>query len=290
MTRQYSTTVGYLNEKHLTKEPSTTKNGSPCDLISGSIAIKVDDVILYHQVYVKSKTNKGEANPMYESIDTMYNQYHSIKEVKENKASEASYILVKGTPVSKDYQDKTGVVQECQFGCNVGAVERVDPNKNKPKIKMTLTGYIKSIIDEFENGEETGRKIIELVGIDYYGNAEIYKIYVEEEYAEAICDAWSVGDTVQPICTIINHITSKVSNRKSIIGVETSVSYERRLSLVNAFPAIEDEDKQIDATEIRNALEARNLKLESLRTNKAQPTAASKPVNVVIDDDEDCPF
>lgn len=290
MTRQYSTTIGYLNEKHLTKEPSTTKNGSPCELISGNISIKVDDVILYQNVYIKSKTSKDAPNPMYESINTMYNQYHSIKEVKEGKASEASYILVKGTPVSKDYKDKAGIVQECQFGCNVGAVERVDPNKNKAKIKITLTGHIKSILDEFVNGEETGRKIIELVGIDYYDNAEIYKIYVEEEYAEAICNAWSIGDTVQPICTVINHVTTKSSNAQSIIGVATSVSYERRLSLINAFPPIEDEDKQIDAAVVRNALEARKIKLEALRTTNAQPVVASKSVDVTIDDDEEFPF
>lgn len=290
--KQYGKFIGYLSDKNLKMEKSTTKNGMPCELISGSIAVKIDDVTQYLNVYTKSKTNKGTDNPMFESIRCMYNNYNSLVDVKENRAIEASYIMVKATPNIGDWKDKEGQFHEAQLGFNVTSVERVDPNKNKARVILNLTGYINSIKDEFENGEETGRKIIDLIGIDYFGEAEPYKVYIEAEHADAICDAWSVGDTIQPVCTIKNHAISKASARTSLIGVQTVTTYERQITIINAYPPIDDEEKQIDATEIKKAIKARNIKIEALKNsvNNNKPVAATQPVNIVIDDDEECPF
>lgn len=290
MTKQYSTVIGYLSEKNLKKERSTTKDGSPCDLISGTIAVKVDDVVLYHQVYTKSKTNKGTDNEMYKSILTMYDEYHSETEVKNGKATEADYIKVKGNPAVQDWKDKQGMVHEASVSYKVNAVERVDPDRNEPNISLSLTGYVNNMRDEFEDGEETGRKIIELVGINYYGDAETFSLYVDEEDADGVEDVWKVGDTVQCLCSVVNHTSKRVAQRKVVVGKPkaTATSYKRQITLTFGFEPIEDEEKKIDTSAIREALKSRNVKLEAL---KGKPAPAKKAIDISVDDDdEDCPF
>lgn len=285
MVRQYSKFVGYLSEKNLKKETSMTKNGMPCELISGSIAIKVDDVTQYLNVYTKSKTNKGEENGMYESIFSLYNNCIPL-----SVSEDASYIMVKATPRINDYKDKNGQFHEGQISYAVNSVERCDPNKNKERIVINLTGYVNNIRNEFEDGEETGRKIVEVVGINYYDEAEPFNVYIEAEHADAIEDAWSIGDTIQPVCTLKNHATVGTSKRTSLIGVETSVTYDRQLTMINAFPPIEDEDKQIDSVDVKKAMNARALKIEELKHNNTSTKKTVSVVNIEVDDDDECPF
>ncbi|MBQ0143235.1 MAG: hypothetical protein KBT06_10670 [Prevotellaceae bacterium] len=293
--KQYSTFIGYLSEKKLIKKRGTVSKTSTiaCDIISGTIAVETENnSVHYLNVYCTSKTAKGNEHPFWQSIDTMYNEYKSKKDVAAHEAEYASYICVNATPAINDFVDKSGNVVVGRTKYSVNTVKRVDPST--PTVaRVNLGGYLNSVRDEIENDEETGRKIMEIVGIDYFGNAEPFTVYVGEEN-DGYFDYWEIGDKVNAECVIVNHMTADPSAPTTTHnGRPLKSRSEKRITLFDWLDNRVDDDeiREQNMIDVRKALEARKLKIEALRSKSTEtPHPATAPVNIEFDDDEECPF
>ena len=321
-TRNYFRCIGTVSELDLTREECEIKlknsngedNGTIVgERIRGTIAIRTDNGIVNCRVFFQSHNGRPDKNGKHENNRwTMATSMMDWNPEINGNGEEPTLVNIEGTFDVNDYLGQDGNVKTI-LQLNVGkASTKVSPDETKG---CTWNGivYIKSINPEVRNEEETGRLLVNLLGVN--SKSEVFPInaIVEEELAEAFEDAYETEQTVpMDIDVIVRHVGSK-QNAKKAFGRGGSVNVNSGFDvteyiIVGADEAIEEpEDEDDDGNPIENgwlnpktvkkAIKERDKKLEEIKNGgvaekkgsiKAAKQMAKTKVNEpYVDDSED---
>ena len=265
--------VGTLMEKKLEEVDSTrTINGveKECKAIRGTLSVKTNNGTFDISVWTSSLNGNGEESKLYKSYETVMNDYVSASDNVDN-ADTIDCLINMGI---NDYcnREKTEVRSSVRFRLSI--VNRVaDKEGVELSSDLELECYIDSIKKEKKNDEPTGRLIVEVIGVDYSGNAQPYTLYVEEDLADDFEDIYSVGDNAMLYLTAkMAHVGGEVKKKKTAFGKKGNIesSGYDRLELViiggeDSYEDIDDDDYEgfgLTKKEVKKLKEDREILLE----------------------------
>lgn len=275
--------IGILDEKKL--EYVLEKNQVVA--MKGTIVIHVKDKLYVPiQVYTSKFTKKGDENPLWTNIDTVYKEYISAKQAGVTDAK-PDYVICRCQANSRDFVRKNGQLSTMNLSLQCRNIRRADASTYEPQAGGSIEGVIEAIKPEviIENGEETPTDRLEVMlgTVGYSGNFVPFKLKVPADLAGEFEQAYSVGDmTSFTIEAKLHHIGKKAEPKKETFfgradakGLVTSGYDEIELEIVNGAPPYEYE--MLPEEEVWN--EAKNqyrVYLENLKKEKQQKQKQEK--------------
>lgn len=307
--------VGVLSEKNLSIVDGKVKdekgnNTIPAKIARGEIVLSTSNGDIKMRVYSQSKKRNGEDNPMYKGIETIATTNVSKVEATlgylsyktgdaSNKDSELQLTKIKldeGTVADtlscnvqiglNDYKAKDGKVKtSVQLSFNRG--ERITDDSIELTSDFEMEGVIRSIMPEIIKEEETERKIVEFVNIDYSGNAFPFKLVVPEDLASDFESFYEVGNTCKLNGSIIiKHVGGDTNTSSNGFGRKAHVQSGfdiMELQVIGGDPAYEEEVdkdgdlKAIEMSTMKKLMEERKIKLEALEMAENKANNVTKP-------------
>lgn len=324
--------VGVLSEKNLAIVDGNVKDEKgnytiPAKIVRGEIILSTINGDIKMRVYSQSKKRDGEDNQMYKGLETIattnvskveaslgFISYKTGDSTSKDSELQATKIKLDEGVVAdtlscnvqiglNDYKSKDGKVKtSVQLSFNRG--EKVTDDSIELTSDFEMEGVIRSIMPEIIKEEETERKIIEFVNIDYSGNALPFKLVVPEDLASDFENFCEMGNTCKLNGSIVmKHVggdTTTVSNgfgRKAHVQSGFDIM---ELQVIGGDPAFEEEMdkdgdlKAVEMVTMKKLMEERKIRLEALEKGTDKPKTngglGAKPkVNAEVLD-EICPF
>lgn len=326
-TRNYFRCVGSVYETDLTREDCEIKlkdkdgnddgkmNG---ERIRGKIAVRTDNGIVEFRVFFQSHNSKPDKsgkreNSRWKMAESMLEWNPAIN----GNGDEPTLVNIEGTFDVNDYVGQDGNVKS-GIQMNVSKAS-TKVNADEPKgCSWNGVCYIKEINPEVINENETGRLIVNLLGVNSKSEVFPIKAIVEEDLAEDFEDAYEPEQTVcMDIDVVCRHVGQKKATKKAFGrsgSVEVNNGFDvTEFVIVGADDPIEepeDEDDDgnlidngwLDPKTVKKALKERDKKVEELKANggavekkgsvkEAKKMAKTKTkVAEPYEDDEDDPF
>jgi hypothetical protein len=315
--------VGIVSELALIRENCEIKikdaNGAigtvPGERIRGKVAIDIGGGIKTFDVFAQSLTSKGEANKQWAMYEAMMNWNPKIGGDAEK---EPAKVGVEGTISINDYVGGDGKVKST-LRWNVSKGNTKVSEDEPLGCSLKLTGFIRKILPEMRNEEETGRLKIELLGVDGQGAVYPIDLLVDADSADDFEGVYEIGKTAAfDVDVKMVHVgekkpTKKAFGKSASTNINTGFDVEERV-LVGGDEPIEEpegEDEEgnlvdngwLNPEAIKAAIKERDKKLAELEKNppkKATETASAsaknsskfnkKPDMNSTDDDDDFGF
>lgn len=318
------TMIGVLSEKKLELKDDfvTTHDGQkiPCKIIVGSFSIKtIDNKTYMWKVKMPDTTKAKKERRTYKSIENLYfNLMSEVDVIREkekdpNADVQADVVCVSGAISLNSYVDQGGNMHkgDKQFWANSVSTSKA---KNEDfDIDITFGGVVADIVDEMYNEEPTGRKILQMVGVDYRSNAMPMQFIVgmgidaegnEVNFADQIEDYYSVGDNAEIFATIRTR-TIGAKPKKASFGRASKIAqgFERSEYIftggMEPMEEIEDENGEsnlITMEQVKMLMNERNMMLQEIEANgyqgnkgnnqsaQTQRMGTKKPVNNEVAD------
>lgn len=196
---------GLLSEVDI-KEGSFQKNGQTMESIGGSIKIRVNQKLSNGEeqeleipvhMFASKLTNKGTANPAYESIMRVKNEFKSIAAVGIDSA-DAVRITSASINMNEYYGENGNFVSFPRIQASF--VAKVKREQMKPEATFTAIFVIGSKGFEVDKDgvENPDRYEIGAILPQYGGKVDIVKfIATSKGVIDAVSNYWNVGDTVK---------------------------------------------------------------------------------------------
>lgn len=230
--------------------------------IEGSITVKTSEVnFVTLNVRVNEKTKAGAENKTYAGIQTVMNEYKTIAEHGE---AEADRIRV--TADINPYRNKNSgeeiIGYKSNFFNRLKSTDEFDP-----KSEFSIEMFISSIIPEIENGDETGRIVVN-GWLPTYNGIEPIKLVAEEDLAADIESAFEPGQTVEFYGEAVNNRITKTTTIPVAIGkprTQTKTIYKNDLVITGASMPYEEGvslEKPYEADTIKAAIQVREDKIK----------------------------
>ena len=194
---------GILSEIDL-KRGSFMKNGAEVPTIGGSIKVRVNtkingvdtelEVPVY--MYATQTTNAGTANPAYESIERVMNEFVSIAASDIEHADRIR--ITRGQITMNEYYSATGNLVSYPR-INASFVTKIKKEECKPTAEFTAVFMVGSKGYELDKeGVETER--YKLVGMlpKYGGKVDVVPFFaINPGVIDAVSSYWNEGETVK---------------------------------------------------------------------------------------------
>lgn len=276
---------GILSEIDLT-ERTYEKNGAQRDAITGTIKVKVKEVIEGQEkelevpvhFFSNALTNAGSPNPSYESLSRVMHDFKAIAAVGEENADR---VRVTGANISpNEYYAQDG--RFVTFPRVRGSfVTRIKPEDTQDRAVWEMELFIqdmKPITDS--DGVETGG--LEIVGIHvgYNERADVVKVKTnDEKIAKPIQATFERGQTV-PMSGKLNFSSSVVETLEEVeIGEpikSTRTVFSSDLIITGVKSALEE---GYSVEDIQKVVQARAARLEQMKekSQKTQGTEKKAP-------------
>lgn len=260
--------IGIISEMNLKVDTDTEGK----EYIGGTIKIKTDETnTVVTDVRVNKVTKDGKENKTYDGWLTRMAEYESIA---DEGVDGATIVHIKKGQLrpSKYINKETGrEVQGVRYSANfMNKVDRTYTEDGELdiafKAEFHVTGYIQSIIDEFNKEEETGRLILNLQ-VPTFNSIEPLKLIVPENLADTVKDMWEMGATVDVDGKIVNRaiVTEKVIKRAIGDDVhETSTEYVNELLMTGGSAPYEEEFAYKEEA-IRKAMADKQIALDEAK-------------------------
>lgn len=335
--RNYAFAEGYLRESTLKQD--VTKAGAPC--IKGDVVVAIDRFNAQRiHVFAMATKNDGTENKAYTSLlnvivaPTMASCVSSLpndgvdlddldEKTWEAVTRTAAKVWFSGTleeyatisVTDEKGKEKEKETSSFSFRASNGSIRR-DKEKHPftPRCNVELDGIITSIRDEVKKGEgedaepeETGRKVIGYLWVDYKGVGHEFKLYAGNDsidpeapslgtYASYVEDNYEVGNLAQFNVAIVNLIERVESGKKgksegwgqvSETVVRPTFVHELRIyggrskiGLGEDSPLYVSKDDQVAAATKRRVLAKENWERSQKRKNeysaKNEPASSAK--------------
>lgn len=292
--------IGLVNELNLEREDCEIKvkdkdgNESTIDgeRIRGKVAVNINGGIKVFNVFVNSKTSKGEDSKQWKNAEKML---ELNPEIGGDSNKEPSLVSVTGRVEENTYPTDDGVKTTLRWSANRISTSRVS---DEDEHGCTLSGvfYIKAIRAEEKNEEETGRLLVTLCAVGYGASPIVIETIVQEDLAEAFNDMYDVGQTAQFDIDVVNeHVGKKTTGKKAFgdSGKIKSTGFDREiLVIVGGDEPIEEPDEEdedgnivdngwIDPKAMKMALKERDIKIEEIKKNgKTTTTKSAKTTSI----------
>lgn len=195
---------GILAETDL-EEKKFLKDGKQTEAIGGSITIRVEqkigekDVVSDVPVYMFATkfTKKGTANPAYENIKNIKDNYISIAASDETHADKVR--ITNGDIRMNEYYGRNGNLISFPR-INASFVQRVRESEEfTPKAEFTCTAVVLQQDYELDKDQnETGRYLLKTAIVQYGDRLDVVPFVVESKKAiNYISSNWESGNTVR---------------------------------------------------------------------------------------------
>ena len=276
---------GILAETDL-EEKKFLKDGKQTEAIGGSITIRVEqkigekDVVSDVPVYMFATkfTKKGTANPAYENIKNIKDNYVSIAASDEAHADKVR--ITNGDIRMNEYYGRNGNLVSFPR-INASFVQRVRESEEFiPKAEFTCTAVVLQQDYELDKEQnETGRYLLKTAIVQYGDRLDVVPFIVESKKAiNYISSNWESGNTVR-----INgklNFSFKVIREVKESAFGDPVVNERTIStseliVTGGSDPIEGEGSY-NSEDIQAGLAKRMANLETLK-NKANTKKAPAP-------------
>lgn len=322
-TQTWYRAVAFVSELALTREEAKIKvkdadgttNEVPGERIRGRIALDIGGGIKTFDVFAQSLTSKGEANKQWAMYEAMMNWNPKINGDPEK---EPTKVAVEGTISINDYVGSDGNVKSSlRWNISRGNTKVADDEPLGCSLK--LTAFIRKILPEMRNDEETGRLKVELLGVDGQGAVYPIDLLVDADSADDFEGVYEVGQTASfEVDVKMVHVGEKKPGKKAFgksasTNINTGFDVEERILCGGDEPIAEPEDEDEDGNLIDNgwlnpeaikaAIKERDKKLAELKANPPKKTTETvsapakktskfnkKPDMNSTDDDDDFGF
>lgn len=268
------TIEGILSEIDL-KYSSFAKNGKNVESIGGTIKVKVNQQIngesknleIPVHMFASKLTNKGTANPAYESIERVMNSYTSIAAVGGEAG--ADYVRITNANINmNEYHGSDGRLISFPR-INASFVTKAKKEEVKPQATFVVEFVVAaSGYDMDSDGNEIpNRYKVRGVVPQYGGRVDIVDFIVQTPNAiDAISNYWSQGDTVKAqgrlnFSSTIETVTEEVDFGEPIERTRTINVSELIITGGSQTPL--DGEFAYDENEIKQALADRKARLEA---------------------------
>lgn len=257
--------TGVVSENNL--EYRKTASG---DVISGDIVIKTGEGEEHTVSFFANKLKKdGTANRIYESLETVKNDYKSIASYGEDEADKVS--VTSGEFRGNDYVGQDGMLRS-GVRINSNFINRLNPSEAyEPKSEFDVEVFIKAVKDEFDReGNETGRVIVDAF-LPLFGGriAPISFSVAAGNDADFVRDTYEKGNTVNVYGEIVNKVEVKTTEKESSFGKgkKTTIrNYVREFLIKGGSDPYDEDNKGAYSNEqIKKALTEREAFLEELK-------------------------
>lgn len=297
-TKNYFRCVGACYEKSLTREnrpieikdaEGNSKGTVNGERIFGKVSVRCDDGIHEFRAYFQSHNPRPDKNGNHEN-----NQWKMAESMMDwnpeigGTDSPATLVNIEGILEVNDYVGQDNTVKTAVQRTIRKASTKVSADEAK-LCSWSGVGFIKSIRSEVFNEEETGRLIVEVLGVN--GKSEVFpiKAFVEKDMADDFENAFSEKQTIPMDMDIVVRHVGKKSVKKTF-GRNSSVSVNEGFDvteyiIVGADEPIEEPDEDdegniidngwLNPEAIKKALNERKKKLEELLANGAVTTRKS---------------
>lgn len=257
------TCIGYVDEKALKREtvdievgPKDNKTKTRTECIKGRVAINIGTGVVTFPIYATKINYAGNDNFFWPMAEAMADEWVPRNQDKVNGTG--TKVIITGDIGPNDYFDNKGALQyDLRYRVNTArtrGAESLDCG-----MAVIIDGYVNKIIHETKDDEETGRLIVEFLGVTYDGKCYPIKTFVDSEFADLIengdgeLEALEVGQTRTKVNLDYTFTTPAVAKGKSVSFKRTSVdanktsrpSVELILCGVDATPVEEPEEKTI---------------------------------------------
>jgi hypothetical protein len=280
---------GILSENGL-KDISYEKDGKQVEAIGGSIKVRVEtqinkeDVVLEVPVtvFAKKLKNDGTPNGIYTSLKTVKDTFLSIASVGIEKADRVR--ITSGSITMNELWLKDGTFSSTpQISTNF--INRVSKDDCKPDATFSLTFMVGKIINETDKeGIETGRLKITAVVPKYGEKVDVVPLIAANPgVVEAISQYWNEGDTVVAQGKLnFSHtvekqkVTENLGFGETIERTISNTTKVAELLVTGGNPEPLAEEFALNADEVKVALAARQVYINSLKDKKTNAKPASK--------------
>lgn len=306
-------------ERALYDDGADTGRKIKCKRLNGTVTLMVASHIMDFSVNLYSKKSNGEDNPLWEMAEGINNWVPQIGNREEG--TRPSYVTMKGRLSNRDNVSKRDGKVYSRLVWNVQS-ECHEVDRSIPEYcTLDAVLYVQGYQHEMRNEEETGRIIMNLLGVDDRGGCYPVRVFVQEDMAE-IEDAIEVGSTV-PVN--IDRVMVEFGRKKgkTLFAAKGRTQHNvssgftrEELQLVSIEEPIEEPEEEYTEDEngkqipvrtlwinpdvMRKAIRERAVKLKELEEGggkKPAPTKSSKPTKPTVKrkpapepDFDDAPF
>ena len=290
--------VGLVSELDLKREDCVVKvksdDGSvsevPSERIRGKISLEIGaNQVKTFDVYASKTTSKGKEHQQWAMYEAMMNWNPRIH---GNPNEEPTKVILNGSVGINDYLGQDGKAHSILKWNINSANTKVSPDEPLG-CSLNFTGFVKKIVPEIRNEEETGRLNVELLGVDTKGAVYPVGIIVPEELVEGFTDRYEAGKTGNfDIDVVMVHVGDKKAKKKAFgkaasTNINTGFDIEERVMRGGEEPIEEPEDEDENGNLIDNgwlnpeaikiAIKEREKMLTELEKNPSKKTTASAP-------------
>lgn len=304
-TKNWYRCVGEVNENALKLEEKDIKTEDGIihgQVVSGKVSIKCEDGIHTFNCYFSSHNTKPDKNGKYENSRwnmalSMLDWNPAIGE-KRDKNFPATLVNIEGSIDINDYSQNGEVKSIVRM--NISKASTKVNAADKRGCSWSGVMYIKNIRPEVYNEEETGRLIVDLIGVNGKGEVFPVKAFVEADLADDFEQNYEAEQTVNmDVDVVAKHIGAKKSLKKAFGrsgSVDVNSGYDiEEFIIVGADEPIEEPEEEeensiwLNPKAIKKALKERDVKLQSLNNKEEENKAKTKKsaVEPYNDDDDD---
>lgn len=229
-----------------------------------------------HTVYAMSKYKKkdGTENSIAKGLQTILDEYLTV--AKHGRENADKVRITQGIITLNEYfgQDKQ-LHSKPRIITNFVNRLKVD-DTFEPKAEFEVEIFVKSVVPEIKNDEETGRVKINAIIPLYGGRVIPFEFVVSKEGSQFVEDNYEAGSTVRVYGDIINF--------KEIIEQEVPVAFgkpQKRVTsksireylITGGTEPYDEEDKNVFSIEtIKKAMVEREIYLQELKSKSEQQT------------------
>lgn len=266
---------GVLLEKRI-----ELKTFSGKESISGEIDVEIEDGEVHTINLFSNKLKKdGTENGNYKGLKTIMDEYKSVADVGKEEADKVR--ITDGKIGLNEYFSQNGELKSYPK-ISTNFVNRVKASENfTPKAEFKTEVFVKSVLPEEKNHEETGRVVLKGY-IPLYGGKLIPFSFVvtNKEAIDYVEENYEPGTTVK----INGEIINKVEIKKTVEAVAFGKPQEsitrkttREYVISGGSDPYEEENKDAYSMEtIKKALTEREIHLEELKNKKNEPKQEEK--------------
>lgn len=255
--------MGILAEKdiHPAKNAANQK-----ECLEGYVSIKIDEI---NQIRIRVSADvtkkDGTENPAYVNLKGFNENAVSIA---EGGLENASRVMSNSVQLNPYYSAQSG---KDVLGYRTGfiSVFRGSEEDWEPKAEASVELYIKAIVPEMNNDEETGRLLLKGI-MPTFNGVEPLTLIIPKEIADDFESGYEVGQTAEFFADVINNRVEKITEIPVRLGkpkIEKVVEYTNELVVTGASDPFEEE-KAYDREAIKLALAERDERIKN---------AANKP-------------
>lgn len=263
--------TGVVSEINLAQKKD--KNGK--DVITGTVVIKVSDTnSITYRVYASKTTKAGEENPAWAGLQTVMSTYRSIAEVGEANATK---VHVNGQYAPSTYVSQMGMLREGIPQYRTSFFSEVK-GEFHPMAEIEVELFIRNIVPEIKDDEETGRKLLN-GWINLYNGLEPVTLIVPADMADGISD-YEPGTTAIFFADVVN--TETVKEVPVRLGKPRKVVSHVSELVINGAEEPESEEKGFNQDAMRAAINTYKERIEALKSGDGQVKKAAPSTKTTV--------